>query len=117
MRRIGTTMGVWLATAIATSGLGCATITGGASKEDARKATSHVQVGGDHLANGRSALALREFLAAEKLDPKNAQVQLRACRRLSRTRQTRRVRAAPCAARSSCSPTTTTRGSSSPRCS
>src|SRR6266850_1978863 len=75
MRRIGTRwLGVWLASAIAASGLGCATITGGASKDDARKAVSHVQVGGDHLANGRSALALREFLAAEQLDPKNAQV-------------------------------------------
>jgi type IV pilus assembly protein PilF len=67
-------MGVWLATAIAASGLGCATFTGAGSPEDARKAASHVQVGGDHLANGRSALALREFLAAEQLDPKNAQV-------------------------------------------
>jgi Tfp pilus assembly protein PilF len=75
MRRIGTRwLFVWLASAIATSGLGCATLTGGAGALDARKAVSHVQVGSDHLANGRSALALREFLAAEKLDPKNAQV-------------------------------------------
>jgi Tfp pilus assembly protein PilF len=65
---------VWLAAAVAVPGLGCATITGGASVEDARKAAAHVQVGSDHLANGRSALALREFLAAEQLDPKNAQV-------------------------------------------
>ena len=75
MRRIGMRwLGVWLVTAIAASGFGCATVTGGARAEDARKAASHVQVGGDHLANGRSALALREFLAAEELDPKNAQV-------------------------------------------
>ena len=75
MRTIGTRwLGVWLAAAMATSGLGCATVTGSASKEDSRKAASHVQVGGDHMANGRSALALREFLAAEQLDPKNAQV-------------------------------------------
>ena len=75
MQKIGTRwLGVWLASAIAASGLGCATITGDATPQDARKAASHVQVGGDHLANGRSALALREFLAAEKLDTKNAQV-------------------------------------------
>ena len=75
MRKIGTRwLGVWLASAIAASGLGCATLTGGANPLDARKAASHVQVGGDHMANGRSALTLREFLAAEKLDPKNAQV-------------------------------------------
>src|SRR5215470_15220121 len=76
MRRIGTRwLCAGLALLIATSGLGCATITGGTRAEDARKAASHVQVGSDHLANGRSALALREFLAAEQLDPKNAQVQ------------------------------------------
>jgi len=75
MRGIGTRwLGVWLATAVAASGLGCATFTGAGHADDARKAASHVQVGGDHLANGRSALALREFLAAEHLDPKNAQV-------------------------------------------
>jgi type IV pilus assembly protein PilF len=66
-------LGLCLVSAIAASGLGCATMTG-ASDQDARRAASHVQVGGDHLSNGRSALALREFLAAEKLDPKNAQV-------------------------------------------
>jgi Tfp pilus assembly protein PilF len=65
---------VWVAAGLAASGLGCATFTGAASKDDARKAASHVEVGGDHMKNGRSALALREFLAAEKLDPKNAQV-------------------------------------------
>ena len=76
MRRIGTRwLGVWLASAIAASGFGCATLTGSGSPEDARKAASHVQVGGDHLANGRSALALREFLAGEQLDPNNARLQ------------------------------------------
>jgi len=54
--------------------LGCATL-GGTSEEDARKATARLDVGTDHMSNGRSALALREFLAAEKLDPKNARVQ------------------------------------------
>jgi Tfp pilus assembly protein PilF len=67
-------LGAWLASGLALSALGCATITGVASDENARKAASHVEVGSDHLANGRSALALREFLAAEQLDPKNAQV-------------------------------------------
>jgi type IV pilus assembly protein PilF len=67
-------LGLVLISAIAATGLGCAAITGTASAGDSRKAVSHVQVGSDHLANGRSALALREFLAAEKLDPKNAQV-------------------------------------------
>jgi type IV pilus assembly protein PilF len=65
----------WLATGLAASGLGCATFSGAASEQDARRAASHVEVGSDHLANGRSALALREFRAAEQLDPKNARVQ------------------------------------------
>jgi len=55
---------------------GCA---GTAAKEqqelDARKAISHLDIGGDHLAHGRQALALREFMAAEQLDPKNPKVQ------------------------------------------
>ena len=42
---------------------------------DAAKSSSRLEIGSDHLANGRSALALREFLAAEKLDPNNARVQ------------------------------------------
>src|SRR5258706_4647967 len=66
-------MRVWLAFNFAATGLGCATF-GAASKQDVLRAASHVEVGGDHLANGRSALALREFLAAEQLDPKNARV-------------------------------------------
>lgn len=44
-------------------------------QENVRRASSRVDVGADHLANGRGALALREFLAAEKLDPDNARVQ------------------------------------------
>lgn len=56
-------------------GLGCATSSARHEQEqNARKAASHVEIGGDHLANGRSALALREFMAAEKLDPDNARV-------------------------------------------
>jgi type IV pilus assembly protein PilF len=60
----------WIASGL----LGCATLTGGTSDQNARKAASRLEVGTDHLANGRSALALREFLAAEKLDPNNARV-------------------------------------------
>jgi Tfp pilus assembly protein PilF len=61
----------WLASGL----VGCATLFGVTSEQDARKAVSRLEVGGDHFKNGRSALALREYLAAEKLDPKNAQVQ------------------------------------------
>ncbi len=71
MRRFTVLGMVWLATGL----LGCATLTGGASDQNARKAVSRLEVGTDHLTNGRSALALREFLAAEKFDPKNARVQ------------------------------------------
>jgi Tfp pilus assembly protein PilF len=71
MRRITALGMVWLTAGL----LGCATLTGATSHEDARKATSRLDMGSDHLKNGRPALALREFLAAQQLDPKNAQVQ------------------------------------------
>ena len=74
MRRYAMRSAAGLLLGLALAGLGCAT-TGKASPEDAAKAKSRMDIGGDHLKNGRSALALREFLAAEKLDPKNAQVQ------------------------------------------
>lgn len=60
----------------ALSGSGCATPSAqqeGAIK--ARRATSHLNLGIDHLQNGRSALALREFMTAESLDPRNVRVQ------------------------------------------
>ena len=62
--------------ALALAVSGCAT-GGGAEKQAdaARRANSHLAIGVDHLSNGRSALALREFLAAEELDPKNARIQ------------------------------------------
>src|SRR2546422_9325584 len=76
MRRFGARwIGIWLAASVATSGLGCATVTGRTSEENARKAASRLDVGNDHLKNGRSALALREYLAAEQFDPKNPRVQ------------------------------------------
>jgi Tfp pilus assembly protein PilF len=65
---------VGLAAALASAQLGCAMFTGAKAEENGRRAGSHLEVGSDHLANGRSALALREFLAAEKLDPKNPRV-------------------------------------------
>ena len=71
MRKLTALGLVWLAAGL----IGCAALGGGRSEEDARKATSRLGMGSDHLKNGRNALALREFLAAEKLDPKNAQVQ------------------------------------------
>jgi type IV pilus assembly protein PilF len=74
MRRFGMRRGAGLVLWLAVAGLGCAT-TGKVSVENAAKATSRLEIGTDHLANGRSALALREFLAAEKLDPHNARVQ------------------------------------------
>ena len=45
------------------------------AKQNARKATSHLNLGADHLQAGRSALALREFMTAASLDPKNPQIQ------------------------------------------
>lgn len=61
--------------ALAPLASGCATTSPQVSEEDARKAASHLDVGADHLKGGRPALALREFLAAEKLSPRNARVQ------------------------------------------
>src|SRR5688572_25402207 len=74
MRRFGMRSGAGLVLWLAVSGLGCATM-GKVSENDAAKASSRLEIGGDHLANGRSALALREFLAAEQFDPNNARVQ------------------------------------------
>lgn len=77
MRRIGSRwIGVVLALCLAGSGAGCATFGSSETSElDARKATSRLEIGSDHMVNGRTALALREFLAAEKFDPRNAKVQ------------------------------------------
>jgi Tfp pilus assembly protein PilF len=44
-------------------------------RHQARRAVSHLDIGVDHLENGRSALALREFLTAEQLDPLNPRIQ------------------------------------------
>ncbi|MGH0033376.1 MAG: tetratricopeptide repeat protein [Myxococcota bacterium] len=56
---------------------GCAS-TGKRQQEaelNARRAISHLNIGADHLQAGRSAMALREFLAGAKLDPQNPRLQ------------------------------------------
>jgi Tfp pilus assembly protein PilF len=40
-----------------------------------KQAKAHLAIGADHLKEGRNALALREFLVAERYDPRNAEVQ------------------------------------------
>lgn len=61
---------------VALAGTGCASLN---AKEElaikARRATSHLNLGVDHLQNNRSALALREFMTAESLDPRNPRIQ------------------------------------------
>lgn len=42
---------------------------------NARRATSHLNIGADHLQSGRSALALREFMTGAALDPLNPRLQ------------------------------------------
>lgn len=44
--------------------------------ENSRRARSHYQLASDHLKNGRSAMAIRELLAAEQLDPEDAWIQV-----------------------------------------
>lgn len=65
----------WCIAAAALLASGCITTQRGEQEASAaRKAASHLALGVDHLSNGRSALALREFLAAESLDPENPRV-------------------------------------------
>ena len=56
--------------------LGCAT-TGSIEEREhnAKRARSHFDIAADHVANGRLEMGLRELLMAERLDPRNAQVQ------------------------------------------
>jgi Tfp pilus assembly protein PilF len=55
---------------------GCATSTGISEEEkNVKRATSFLDLGADHLSNNRPGLALREFLRAESLDPRNPQIQ------------------------------------------
>jgi type IV pilus assembly protein PilF len=74
-RRLAALCGATLLLALPLLG-GCATSSARAEQEDnARKAASRLDLGGEHLRQGRQAMALREFLTAEKLDPKNPQIQ------------------------------------------
>ena len=56
---------------------GCATSGTRAAEErlQARRAISHMNLGADHLHWGRGALALRELITAQSLDPKNPRIQ------------------------------------------
>lgn len=62
---------------VALLALGCATTKRQQAEERdrARKAASHLDIGIGYMNDGRTALALREFLNAERLDPRNARVQ------------------------------------------
>lgn len=44
--------------------------------QQARQAHARLEIGIDHLRNGRQALALRDFLFAQSLDPDSARIQL-----------------------------------------
>lgn len=76
LSKIGRGLGVAAALALLSTTTGCATPGERRAQEaDAsRKANSHLEIGVDHLSNGRGAMALREFMAAEKLDPTNPRV-------------------------------------------
>ena len=54
--------------ACATSGVDAA------AERDLARSRAHFEMGIDHLGNGRNALALRELMAAEQFDPKNARI-------------------------------------------
>jgi Tfp pilus assembly protein PilF len=56
---------------------GCATsgTRAAEAKQQARRAISHMNIGADHLHWGRAALALREMMTAESLNPKNPRIQ------------------------------------------
>ncbi len=66
---------LWLGLAVIALGAGCATDDAGELRAQARRANSHLDLGIDHLQNGRTALALREFLNAETLAPLNPRIQ------------------------------------------
>ena len=77
MRSSRTTRGLWVVLALASLVASGCTTPGQRAEERlrGRKATSHLGIGADHLQNGRTALALREFLVAESLDPNNPRIQ------------------------------------------
>jgi len=68
----------WLATGLLAlaSVLGCASRQPAQDEDlNAKKAGSHFNLAADHADNGRIELALRELLAAERLDPGNPRIQ------------------------------------------
>jgi Tfp pilus assembly protein PilF len=66
----------WLCVLVLLLGSGCASSTHKADEDlRLRRANSHFNLGIDYLRNNRMALALRELLFAEELDPKNPRIQ------------------------------------------
>jgi len=66
---------VWLCVLVLLLGLGCASATRRAEEDlRLRRANSHFNLGLDYIRNNRMALAIRELLFAEELDPKNPRV-------------------------------------------
>ncbi len=75
MRRVGLLGAILLCGALGLGG--CATGGSEAERFDGeRRARAHYSVGVEHLREGRSALAIREFLAAESLQPDDPWIQL-----------------------------------------
>jgi len=67
---------VWLCALVLLLGSACASSTRRADEElRLRRANSHFNLGLDYIRNDRLALALRELLLAEGLDPKNPRIQ------------------------------------------
>jgi type IV pilus assembly protein PilF len=67
---------VWLCTLTLLVGIGCASTTPSADEAlRVKKANSHFNLGIDHIRNDRLALAIRELLASEQLDPQNPRTQ------------------------------------------
>ncbi|MFP8877169.1 MAG: hypothetical protein VCB99_09745, partial [Myxococcota bacterium] len=63
--------------AVAGLSLACATPSSQPDpRQKARQAQARLDIGIDHLRNGRQALALRDFLLAQSLNPDSARIQL-----------------------------------------
>lgn len=73
--RILVCTGPILALLVSLSGCASSGTAAAEARQHAKRATSHLNLGADHLQAGRSALALREFMTAAELDPKNPQIQ------------------------------------------
>lgn len=65
-----------VAAALAVSALGCAALGGGADAEkNKRQSRAHYDLGADHVQRGQLELGLREFLIAERFDPRDEKTQ------------------------------------------